>query len=86
LTAYGKDGYGALLPHLQHSYNSSQIDIVLDKFNTTEAYGCQSRFALQLVLVDSVPGEGLDQVNERRSLDDEHTPGVFMVQISFTAG
>jgi hypothetical protein len=35
------------------------------------------------VLVDSVPGEGLDQVSERRSLDDEHTPGVFMVKISF---
>jgi Lysosomal transcription factor, NCU-G1 len=79
LTAYGKDGYGALLPHLQHSYNSSQIDIVLDRFNTSEGYAGKSRFALQLVLVDSIPGEGLDQVNEKRSLDDEHTPGVFMV-------
>lgn len=77
---YGKDGYGALLPHLQHSYNSSQIDIVLDKLQTSKVYAGKSRFALQLVLVDSVPGEGLDQVSERRSLDDEHTPGVFMVK------
>ncbi|CAB3386721.1 Hypothetical predicted protein [Cloeon dipterum] len=77
LSAFGRDGYGPLLPHMQHSNNASQVEITLKNLETSEDFKSESRFGLQLMVVDSVPGEGMDEVFHRRSLDDEHTPGVF---------
>ncbi|XP_059489961.1 glycosylated lysosomal membrane protein A-like [Neocloeon triangulifer] len=79
LSVFGKDGYGPLLPHIQHSSNASQVEITLENFETSKKFKGKSRFGLQFMLVDSLAGEGPDQVEEKRSLDDEHTPGVFTI-------
>jgi hypothetical protein len=75
LSTFHKEGFGPSLPHLKHSANASQVEIDLDNLQTK--LGLESRYAVQLLFVDTDSGQG--QVDQRRSLDDEHTPGVFTV-------
>ncbi|XP_076621100.1 glycosylated lysosomal membrane protein isoform X2 [Colletes latitarsis] len=70
--------HSEVMPHMLHSENSTQVDIILDNLQTNKSFS-NSRFAIELLVV----GEGNPDipmfVNPKKSLDDEHTPGIFEV-------
>lgn len=61
-----------------HTENSTQIDIILDHMQTNETFS-NSRFAIELLVVGGGDPEILMFVDPKKSLDDEHTPGIFEV-------
>ncbi|XP_055546017.1 glycosylated lysosomal membrane protein-like [Wyeomyia smithii] len=78
LNAYSSRDHGMDYPHLLHTSNSTQIDIV---FNNVSAKFARPRFAIELLFVVSeqaVAGSNF-QVTQRKGLDDEHTPGIFEI-------
>ncbi|XP_053972558.1 glycosylated lysosomal membrane protein-like [Hylaeus volcanicus] len=70
--------HSEVLPHMLHTENSTQVDIILDNVQTNKNFS-NSRFAIELLVV----GEGNPDipmfVDPKKSLDDEHTPGIFEV-------
>ncbi|XP_050474765.1 glycosylated lysosomal membrane protein-like [Bombus huntii] len=70
--------HSEFMPHMLHTENSTQVDIILDHLQTNKSF-TNSRFAIELLVV----GEGNPEVpmfiNPKKSLDDEHTPGIFDV-------
>lgn len=80
MKAFGRRQYDLASPHLLHSENGTQVAMMLDQLNVTDAKtdGARRRFALEWFHVASEPpGAGEFSVQHRRVLDDEHTPGVF---------
>uniref|UniRef100_A0A182QFW4 Lysosomal transcription factor n=1 Tax=Anopheles farauti TaxID=69004 RepID=A0A182QFW4_9DIPT len=78
LNAYSTKDHGMNFPHLLHSSNSTQIDIV---FNNITNRFVNPRFAIELLFVVSeqaVVGSEFE-VTKRKTLDDEHTPGIFEI-------
>ncbi|XP_063627445.1 glycosylated lysosomal membrane protein B-like [Cydia splendana] len=69
--------YATLLPHLIHTANSTLIDVQLANLTQSRDFNA-SRFALRLILVASDANGTLSRRVEK-SLDDEHTPGVFEI-------
>ncbi|XP_046399881.1 glycosylated lysosomal membrane protein A-like [Ischnura elegans] len=80
VTSFGDKDHGQVLPHLFHSSNSSQMDIVVNNLGTNPDY-TSSRFAFELVVISQeLKGNSKSfKILTRKSLDDEHTPGVFTV-------
>ncbi|XP_034833494.1 glycosylated lysosomal membrane protein B-like [Maniola hyperantus] len=70
--------YATELPHLIHTANSTLFDISLVNLTTTSGYNA-SRYALHLVLASTDSVTQTMHYTLRKSLDDEHTPGVFEV-------
>ncbi|XP_013173755.1 PREDICTED: glycosylated lysosomal membrane protein B-like [Papilio xuthus] len=70
--------YATELPHLIHTANSTLVDISLVNLTTSRYYN-SSRFALHLVLVSTDSATDTMHNVMRKSLDDEHTPGVFEI-------
>ncbi|XP_013140537.1 PREDICTED: glycosylated lysosomal membrane protein B-like [Papilio polytes] len=70
--------YATELPHLIHTANSTLVDISLVNLTTSRQYN-SSRFALHLLLVSTDPATDTMHNVMRKSLDDEHTPGVFEI-------
>ncbi|XP_046966784.1 glycosylated lysosomal membrane protein B-like isoform X2 [Vanessa cardui] len=68
--------YAADLPHLIHTANSTLVDVSLVNLTTSREYNA-SRYALHLLLVSTDPVIETMHYTMRKSLDDEHTPGVF---------
>ncbi|CAK9824039.1 Glycosylated lysosomal membrane protein [Anthophora retusa] len=70
--------HSEVMPYMLHTENSTQVDIILDNIQTNESFS-NSRFAIELLVV----GEGNPNipmfVNPKKSVDDEHTPGIFEV-------
>ena len=66
------------LPHLQYNANTTQFDIILDNVTTNFDH---SRFALEIVLVSTENSSDSAQLNSTRSIDDEHSPGIFEVSL-----
>lgn len=85
--AYGRRQYDLDSPHMLHSENGTQIDAVLERLNASDGGDVdRQRFAIEVVQIATEPRtpENLTEeylgdylVQRRRSLDDEHTPGVF---------
>ncbi|GBP21885.1 Glycosylated lysosomal membrane protein A [Eumeta japonica] len=70
--------YAQDLPHLIHTANSTLVDISLANVTTWKGYN-SSRLALGMCLLST---DGIDdtmRLSVRKSLDDEHTPGVFEI-------
>ncbi|XP_072745661.1 glycosylated lysosomal membrane protein [Anoplolepis gracilipes] len=67
-----------IVPHMLHTENSTQIDIILDHMQTNETFS-NSRFAIELLVVGGGDPEILMFVDPKKSLDDEHTPGIFEI-------
>lgn len=61
-----------------HTENSTQVDIILDNLQTNETFS-NSRFAIELLMVGGGDPDILMFVDPKKSLDDEHTPGIFEV-------
>ncbi|MPC38475.1 Glycosylated lysosomal membrane protein [Portunus trituberculatus] len=96
VSAYGEDGRSSVLPHLLYTPNSAQLDLVLDHLmlNLTEEANSwkKTRWGMDVVVFSSenkVEGEDGDQglkFHTQKSLDDEHTPGVFNLDQLTNAG
>lgn len=73
--------YAVHLPHLIHTANSTLFDISLVNLTTSKEYNA-SRYAVHLLLVSTDDVTETMHYTMRKSLDDEHTPGVFeMIEI-----
>ncbi|XP_076238185.1 glycosylated lysosomal membrane protein [Calliopsis andreniformis] len=70
--------HSEVLPHMLHTENSTQIDIILDNVQTNKSFS-NSRFAIELLVVGGGNPEIPVFINPKKSLDDEHTPGIFEV-------
>lgn len=70
-----------MVPHMLHTENSTQVDIILDHIQTNQTFS-NSRFAIELLAVGGGDPEIHMFVDPKKSLDDEHTPGVFEVTIA----
>jgi len=83
LSGYAEDGYGRWLPHLSHSRKTNQFDIQLQGLQTNSGFNA-SRFALEFVMVSYVDKNGpwgnSTEDGESTTLDDEHTPGIFVTK------
>jgi len=64
------------LPHLQFTANNTQVSVVFDNITTSFE---KSRFGMELILVTSDKTSAQMNLTKDRTLDDEHTPGVFEV-------
>lgn len=73
-----------MVPHMLHTENSTQVDIILDNIQTNRSFS-KSRFAVELLVVGGGDPEIPMFVDPKKSLDDEHTPGIFEV-IKFHVG
>ncbi|EFN86794.1 Uncharacterized protein C1orf85-like protein [Harpegnathos saltator] len=67
-----------IVPHMLHTENSTQVDIILDDIQTNASFS-RSRFAIELLVVGGGDPEIPMFVDPKKSLDDEHTPGIFEV-------
>lgn len=65
------------LPHLQFTANNTQVSVVFD--NITTSFD-NSRFGMELTLVTSDKPDRRMNLTKDRTIDDEHTPGVFEVR------
>ncbi|GAB0092780.1 glycosylated lysosomal membrane protein [Sergentomyia squamirostris] len=78
LATFATPDHGPMTPHLMHTENSTQIDLILDSVHTNETFP-QPRFAIEVVLVAMEPRKDNYTVVVRKSLDDEFTPGIFKI-------
>lgn len=76
LSAFGFRDHSGELPHLLHSANCTQVDLTLDKLKTNSNF-TNSRFAVEVILASSDRNGSSASLESRKSLDDEHSPGVF---------
>lgn len=78
VSAFGGVDHAESLPHLLHSGNTSQIDITLDGLHTDYTH---SRFGLHLITASSERTNKTTDLHFRKTMDDEHAPGVFTVSL-----
>ena len=76
LEAFGKEDHGSRLPHLLHSSNATQLEMSLLNVVTRSGFQ-QTRYAVELVIAANESSESGVFPKSFKSLDDEHTPGVF---------
>lgn len=72
--------HGGDFPHLLHSENSTQFDLVFDGLRVNSSFK-NARFAVEFVVV-SDETKSMNQsftIHSKKSLDDEHTPGIFEI-------
>lgn len=78
IQCYGDKGHGSNYPHLLHNSNNTQIDVVFDKFKLKKSFHAP-RLAIEMVFAttDTKDSNATFHLTKRRTLDDEHTPGIF---------
>ncbi|KOC69813.1 Lysosomal protein NCU-G1 [Habropoda laboriosa] len=67
-----------IMPYMLHTENSTQVDIILDNIETNKSFN-RSRFAIELLVVGGGNPNIPMLVNPKKTVDDEHTPGIFEV-------
>lgn len=77
LKCYGHEDHDVDFPHLLHSTNVTQIDFEFIDLNSRNHSFPSTRLAAEFVLVADENKSKPFQVSERKTLDDEHTPGIF---------
>ncbi|XP_070542844.1 glycosylated lysosomal membrane protein A-like [Ptychodera flava] len=76
-TAYGEKDRSKILPHLQYTANTTQVDFTIDSL---EPAFNSSRFALEVLAVSGQKNPKEDIIKQMtKSIDDEYTPGMFEV-------
>lgn len=78
IQCYGEKGHGDNYPHLLHNSNNTQIDVVFDKFKLKKSFHAP-RVAIEMAIAttDTKSSNTTFYITKRRTLDDEHTPGIF---------
>lgn len=80
LKCFASVDHGVDFPHLLHSENSTEFDLVLDGLRVNSSFQ-SARFAAEFVMVSEeskYKNQSLT-VHSKKSLDDEHTPGIFEI-------
>ncbi|XP_063991404.1 glycosylated lysosomal membrane protein-like [Diachasmimorpha longicaudata] len=67
-----------VMPHMLHSENSTQVDFILENLETNKTF-TKSRFGMELLVVSQESPLVRMSIDAKKSLDDEHTPGIFEV-------
>lgn len=70
--------HSEVMPHMLHTENSTQVDIILDNVETNKSFS-NSRFAIELLVVGEENPDIPMFINLKKSLDDEYSPGIFEV-------
>jgi len=80
LKTFSSCDHGDQFPHLLHSENATQVDMILENIAITDKFG-SPRLAVEILLVSSeLRKDHQSFINKtRKSLDDEHTPGIFEI-------
>ncbi|XP_066584521.1 glycosylated lysosomal membrane protein-like [Prorops nasuta] len=78
LRAFSSVDRSDMTPHMLHSENSTQVDIVLGNMQTNDTFS-SSRFAVKLLIVDGSNLDGVMKADVKKRLDDEHAPGIFEI-------
>ncbi|XP_063695819.1 glycosylated lysosomal membrane protein B-like [Culicoides brevitarsis] len=75
---YGDKGHGGNYPHLLHNSNNTQVDVVFDRFKQKKSFK-SPRLAIEMAFAttDTKDSNATFHITKRRTLDDEHTPGIF---------
>lgn len=81
MNCYGYRDHSPKLPHLLHSSNSSLIELEIDNLSTDPSFN-RSRFAVEIIMTSQDSNNSTMYIDLFKSLDDEHTPGVFTVKIN----
>ena len=63
-------------PHLKYISNTSLVTLTL---NNLDVHFNESRFSLELVTFSSDDSNVASHITESRSVDDEYSPGIFIV-------
>lgn len=79
-TTHGTAGHSMQIPHLLHTENATEIDLILRDMRVERDFACP-RMAVGVTVVSLRDKEekvkGNFSLNVRRSVDDEFTPGIF---------
>lgn len=80
LKCFASVDHGVDFPHLLHSENSTEFDVVFDGLRVNSSFK-NARFAAEFVIVSDDPKTNNQSfsVHSKKSLDDEHTPGIFEI-------
>ncbi|XP_046626002.1 glycosylated lysosomal membrane protein-like [Neodiprion virginianus] len=82
LNRFWKLDHSDIMPHMLHTENATQIDIIIDNFQTNSSFN-NSRFAVELLIIADHNLNSTMKIDVKKTLDDEHTPGIFeMVEIT----
>ncbi|KAK0182740.1 hypothetical protein PV327_000842 [Microctonus hyperodae] len=73
---FSSAAHSDITPHMLHSENSTQIDFIINHLRTN-SYFDHSRFGIELTIVSHGNTNNPMTIDTKKSLDDEHTPGVF---------
>lgn len=73
---FGSEDHDTDIPHLLHSVNVTQMDIEFVNLTVNASIG-SPRIAMELVLIANETSTRPFTISERKTLDDEHTPGTF---------
>jgi len=76
ISAYATEGYGHWLPHLSHSSKTCQVDIQLQKLLSNSGFN-HTRYGLEMYFVSNSSRDNNATRQISKTLDDEHTPGIF---------
>lgn len=80
---FAEEDHDVEFPHLLHSVNATQVDIEFVKLTSTPAgpsplpHIKHPRIAAEFLLVANESNQKSYAVSSRKTLDDEHTPGIF---------
>lgn len=72
----GLAGHSEQIPHLMHTENSTEIDLILKDIVVEKNFSC-TRLALGLTVVSMDDAKANLSLALNKSLDDEFTPGIF---------
>lgn len=72
----GLAGHSDQIPHLMHTENSTEIDLILKDIVVERNISC-TRLALGLTVVSMDKADSKFALSTGKSLDDEFTPGIF---------
>lgn len=75
-STHGEAGHSERIPHLLHTENATEIDLILKDIRVERNFACP-RLALGVTVVSMDEAKGNLSLNIRRSVDDEFTPGIF---------
>ncbi|OXU26891.1 hypothetical protein TSAR_015188 [Trichomalopsis sarcophagae] len=75
---FGTVNHSNITPRMLHSENATQVDIVFDHLQVRKDF-LRSRLALEFLVVSEISPNFTLNVDTKRKLDDEFTPGIFEV-------
>lgn len=76
LKSYGGEDHDSVTPHLLHSINVTQIDMEFVDLSWNSSF-TSTRIAAEFALVASESPKKAYKITKRKTIDDEHTPGIF---------